>query len=484
VPQVTASANTGTVNVTQASGVPGTATITSTGPEGIVATYKVNFARASSSDEFDGSTLDPKWTVVRPDANLAMGLGSLTITPEAGQLTTNNATTAKNLVLQPAFGNFTETTKVTFNQKPNAATQQAGLLVYADDDNYLKFDIEATSATNLQFNTSMEDSFQTDPVNSAGPIPVNDNLNSVSANAIWPANNTVWLRIARKGNVYTTSYSLDGTTWTTAYSQGATINNPKVGVYSYSAAAAAGPLTASFDFFHVETAAPVTTASVSPAPDSHGGVTGPATVTLTVSDDGYGAVATEYRVDGGAWQPYGAPFVISGGGAHVVEYHSTDQVGVAEATKTLNVYVYPQASGQVGGTVPATLSLTLGAPATFGTFTPGVTSDYSASTTANVISTAGDALLSVSDPSPTATGHLVNGAFSLPSPLQARATKPGTTGTAFNDVGSLLNLLSWSAPVSNDPVALEFKQHIAASDALRTGTYAKTLTFTLSTTMP
>ena len=39
-------------------------------------------------------------------------------------------------------------------------------------------------------------------------------------------------------------------------------------------------------------------------------------------------------------------------------------------------------------------------------------------TTANVISTAGDATLSVADPSATATGHLVNGAFSLPQALQ------------------------------------------------------------------
>jgi hypothetical protein len=42
----------------------------------------------------------------------------------------------------------------------------------------------------------------------------------------------------------------------------------------------------------------------------------------------------------------------------------------------------------VGGTVPATLSLTLGAPATFGAFTPGVAKDYTASTTADVVSTA------------------------------------------------------------------------------------------------
>ena len=34
--------------------------------------------------------------------------------------------------------------------------------------------------------------------------------------------------------------------------------------------------------------------------------------------------------------------------------------------------------------MPATLSLTLGAPASFGAFTPGVAKDYTAQTTANV----------------------------------------------------------------------------------------------------
>jgi hypothetical protein len=145
------------------------------------------------------------------------------------------------------------------------------------------------------------------------------------------------------------------------------------------------------------------------------------------------------------------------------------------------------ADGTAGGSVPATLSLTLGAAGSFGAFTPGVAKDYSASTSANVISTAGDALLSVADPSSTATGHLVNGAFSLPSPLTARARNAANQGTAFNNVGSSaspLNLLTWSAPVSNDAVTLEFQQHIGASDALRTGSYSKTLTFTLSTTTP
>ena len=53
------------------------------------------------------------------------------------------------------------------------------------------------------------------------------------------------------------------------------------------------------------------------------------------------------------------------------------------ATKTFTVTV--RGLRPVGGTVPATLSLTLGAPATFGAFTPGVDAEYTASTTANVI---------------------------------------------------------------------------------------------------
>jgi hypothetical protein len=120
-------------------------------------------------------------------------------------------------------------------------------------------------------------------------------------------------------------------------------------------------------------------------------------------------------------------------------------------------------TGTVGASVPATLSLTLGAATpTFGAFTPGITKHYSTTTMATVISTAGDAALSVSDP-----GHLTNGSFSLPSPLEV-----------------LFSKAAWTAPVSNDVVTVTFKQHIGSTDALRTGAYSKTLTYTLSTTSP
>jgi hypothetical protein len=38
--------------------------------------------------------------------------------------------------------------------------------------------------------------------------------------------------------------------------------------------------------------------------------------------------------------------------------------------------------------------------------------------------------------------------------------------------------------VSNGPAAITFRQAIGATDALRTGSYTRTLTFTLSTTTP
>ncbi|MDA0178676.1 CocE/NonD family hydrolase [Solirubrobacter phytolaccae] len=116
----------------------------------------------------------------------------------------------------------------------------------------------------------------------------------------------------------------------------------------------------------------------------------------------------------------------------------------------------------VGGVVPATLSLTLGAPATFAPFTPGVTKEYTATSEANVISTAGNATLSVSEP-----GHLTNGAFSLAEPLRVEFGKS-----------------TWAGPTSNEKVGITFKQLIKDKDPLRTGSYSKTLTFTLSTTQP
>jgi cytochrome c len=141
----------------------------------------------------------------------------------------------------------------------------------------------------------------------------------------------------------------------------------------------------------------------------------------------------------------------------------------------------------VSGTVPGTLSLSLGPPVALGAFTPGVARDYSGALTANVISSGGDATLSVTDPSAESTGRLVNGSFAMPQPLQLNATSALGTGGPFAPLstdGTPLTLLSYAGPVSNDAVTVNVRQSVGANDALRTGAYSKTLTFTLSTNSP
>jgi hypothetical protein len=163
----------------------------------------------------------------------------------------------------------------------------------------------------------------------------------------------------------------------------------------------------------------------------------------------------------------GEVLTISRLGVTDVKWFAVDIRGNQSAVQTQRFLIAAdQKDGSVGGNVPATLALTLGTPATFGAFTPGLAHEYSASTTATVISTAGDATLSVADNGAN-PGHLVNGAFAMPQPLQGLGV-----------------VKTWSAPTSNEAVPVTFKQVVGATDALRTGVYTKTLTFTLSTTTP
>ena len=183
--------------------------------------------------------------------------------------------------------------------------------------------------------------------------------------------------------------------------------------------------------------------------------------------------------------PSGSQFAIGNTTINCTARDANGNTSTASFVLTLALIV--QDDGDVSGTVPGTLSLAVGGPASFGAFTPGLARDYFASIAATVTSTAGGALLTVADPSATAAGHLVNGAFALPAALQAKAASAAGTGGDYAAVGGAAlptQLLSYAAPVSNDAVSIGLKQSVGATDALRTGTYSKTLTFTLSTTAP
>jgi glycerophosphoryl diester phosphodiesterase len=147
-----------------------------------------------------------------------------------------------------------------------------------------------------------------------------------------------------------------------------------------------------------------------------------------------------------------------------IDYLQFDQITDEQAV---------QAPSTVGGVVAGTLSLTLGANPTFGVFQPATEREYTAATTARVISSGIDTTLSVTG------GKLTNGEHALAQPLGVRAD-----ANPFVPLTGTVALKRWEQPVVTDDVPLGFRQQIGANEGLRTGAYTTTLTFTLSTTAP
>ncbi len=94
-----------------------------------------------------------------------------------------------------------------------------------------------------------------------------------------------------------------------------------------------------------DTTAPTTTASLSGTQgQSATAYLSDVTVTFNATDDasGSGVAMTTYRIDGGDWQQYTAPFTVTGDGGHTVDYYSEDTAGNVEAvnaeTFTINWY--------------------------------------------------------------------------------------------------------------------------------------------------
>ncbi len=143
----------------------------------------------------------------------------------------------------------------------------------------------------------------------------------------------------------------------------------------------------------------------------------------------------------------------------------------------------------VEGEVPRTLSLEESTCTTvkLGEFLPGVPANYHNTCAVTATDTGGNGKLTAEDKEAKGhEGHLMNGSYFLPKALEAKAIDAQSLGGggALTSLESPVVLLSWSAPFSADVITTTFNQPIAKTDGLRTGTYAKTITLTLSTTEP
>ena len=143
-----------------------------------------------------------------------------------------------------------------------------------------------------------------------------------------PAGTTTWLD--GSGGSFSVPAPADG-------------SNDGVHPYEYQATDGSGNVTQGTCAVRIDTQPPVTNVEV-----AHDDTSGDVTITFQPSDLGSGMsgglAATQYQVDGGAWQT-GTQLVLrpltdgSNDGAHTVTYKSADSLGHVEITRTATVYL-------------------------------------------------------------------------------------------------------------------------------------------------
>lgn len=191
-------------------------------------------------DGFDGKlALDWKQIRAAPThQSLTKSPGKLTITTQYGSIhRTGRPQLAKNLFLidipERDQADFVVTT-ILDGFRPQMPYNQAGLLIYKDDDNYLKFTCEFSSAGVPIFNTILEQDGESVINNLRVPFDLE----------------RLWLRVIKRGNLYECSSSNDGENFT-AYADLTWDDSPsQVGLLAKNGSLQeAGEVDAHFDSF-------------------------------------------------------------------------------------------------------------------------------------------------------------------------------------------------------------------------------------------
>ncbi|WP_402466319.1 ThuA domain-containing protein [Isoptericola aurantiacus] len=273
-------------------------------------------------DEFDGDALDTcRWTgIVREDeSGYRVADGSLEIDTTATDIYTGSNTEVPNIILQDQpEGDWTVETKVDGSQF-SEQYQQGGLILYGDDDNYVKLDFVADNGAGDPVTTRLELRSEVD----ATVVDPQPNASDLSDD-VW------YLRLAKEGTTFTGSYSTDGETWESFGEpvEHAGLSEAGIGLFALGASQTTSA-TASFDYFRVlgDDVEPLAvTGSLDPAePDGEDGAyTGPVTVTIDTTGGPEGElVYREYNLDDAGWAEYTAPVEVTEPGEHTVQVRAS-----------------------------------------------------------------------------------------------------------------------------------------------------------------
>ena len=320
----------------------------------------VDTCPAPLSDEFNGTSLDPKWTVLRNNAAArSVSDGRLHMLVRAGDMIAGTAT-AQNVLLQdaPEEGGWAATTKVDVSDLAESG-EQTGLIVWEGENpnNFVKVVFINKGGGTRWFEYVLTEN------NGTVRLPNTGSLDNIP--------DDVYMRVISNGEgTITAEWSFNEQDWNPIGTPITELGTDlRVGLKISDNADSAN--AAHFDWFHFDCqdrAAPVTTSTVNPEePDGElGWYTSAPTVTLAASDGsaGSGVARTEYRIGtSGLFQTYVEPFTVTQAGRQTVQYRSSDQDGNVEATKSIALAVDPQAPTTTAslarspGAGPVTVSL-------------------------------------------------------------------------------------------------------------------------------
>ncbi len=201
----------------------------------------------ASSDDF-GDGLNAGWSWIREDAEARVEQGALVWPTQTADLV-GDGTSALLLREEMPAGDYTVETKLGLDVGEDTVRnfQQAGLIVYVNDDDFLRYDVVAVGSTRIA---------------EFGKETVFQGRRSFGGGLVGAPAGTTWLRLVHTRDPQTNEHryraasSTDGQHWTWGLTWTLPADaNPRVGLVSQGSQPATteqyGPATATFDYFRV-----------------------------------------------------------------------------------------------------------------------------------------------------------------------------------------------------------------------------------------
>ena len=300
------------------------------------------------NDEFTGPTLDPKWTILRPnDAARSFQDGALRMLVRNGDMIAGTAT-AQNVLLQDApSGSWQIQVKLDVSTLVNEGEQAGFILWQGENPNTFAKITYISKGTFSQYEW----------------VATRNGTAQISAGPqISTPDGDVWLRVSTNGSgTYVAEGSTNGEDWQKIAGDITNLGDPETLKFGLKVSDNANTTNyAAFDWFRVDCSdrvPPTTTATLPPVDGELGWYRQAPQVTLTADDGELGEVdKISYRLDGGALLTYEGPFTVQEPGEHIVEYFATDVAENVETTKRL--------AFRVDGAAPVSEATMTGSPET------------------------------------------------------------------------------------------------------------------------